>query len=94
MVINDTQEILELFHDILTGEGYSVSSHAYSTRDLDDVKRIGPTLIISDHPPMREDQGSQLLQKLKMNRDTATIPLIICTTHTTDFFLTFTVTVV
>jgi CheY-like chemotaxis protein len=82
MVLNDTQEILELFQDILTGEGYSVSLHAYSTRDLDDVKRVRPTLIISDHPPTREDQGWQFLQKLKMSRETEHIPLLVCTTNT------------
>lgn len=82
MVINDTQEILDLFHEILTGEGYNVSLHAYSTRDLDDVKRVRPTLIISDHPPTREDQGWQFLQKLRMCRETEQIPLLICTTNT------------
>ena len=82
MVINDTQEILELFEDILTDAGYRVSLHAYSTRDLADVVRVRPDLIISDHPPLREEQGWQFLQKPKMNRETADIPLIVCTTNT------------
>lgn len=80
MVINDTQEILELFHEILSGEGYDVSIHSYSTRDLADVKRVKPDLIVSDHPPFREEQGWQFIQKLKMDRETARIPVIVCTT--------------
>jgi DNA-binding response OmpR family regulator len=80
MVINDTQEILELFAEILQSEGYEVSLHSYSTRELDDVRRAAPDLIISDHPPFQEEKGWQFVQKLKMSRDVADIPVIICTT--------------
>ncbi len=80
MVINDTQEILELFELILTDAGYRVTLHAYSTRDLDEVTHLMPDLIISDHIPFKEQQGWQFLQKLKMLRETATIPVIVCTT--------------
>lgn len=80
MVINDTQEILELFAEILQPEGYEVSLHSYSLRELDDVRRVNPDLIISDHPPFQEEKGWQFVQKLKMSADTADIPVIICTT--------------
>src|SRR5215212_10834226 len=80
MVINDTQEILQLFDEILTGEGYEVSLHAYGTRDIDLVKSVNPDLIISDHIPTQEKQGWQFLQKLKMTPETVSIPVIICTT--------------
>ncbi len=81
MVINDTQEILQLFEEILTDEGYDVSLHSYSTRDMEQVKKVMPDLIISDHPPGEEKRGWQFLQKLKMVKETATIPIIICTTN-------------
>ncbi len=80
MVMNDTQEILELFELILTDAGYMVTLHAYSLRDLDEVTHTMPDLIISDHIPFKEQQGWQFLQKLKMLRETATIPVIVCTT--------------
>jgi len=80
MVIDDTQEILELFELILTDAGYTVTLHSYSTRDLEEVKRIMPDLIISDHVPFKGQQGWQFLQKLKMLRETAEIPVIVCTT--------------
>lgn len=81
LVINDTQEILQLFADILTGEGYEVALHSYSTRDIDLVKKVAPDLIISDHPPTDEKQAWQFLQKLKMVRETAHIPVVLCTTN-------------
>ena len=82
MVVNDTQEILDMFRELLTSEGYEVSLHAYGKREIDEVRRINPTLIISDWPPLeRELYGWQFIQMLKMARDTARIPIIVCTTN-------------
>ena len=82
MVVNDTQEILDLFRDILTDAGYEVSLHAYGKRESGEVQRIGPDLIISDWPPLdREVYGWQFLQMLKMTRETAHIPIVVCTTN-------------
>jgi DNA-binding response OmpR family regulator len=82
LVINDTQEILELFREILSEEGYQVTIHSYSTQDLEAVRRSRPDLIIADFPPVtREEQGWQFIQKLNMSADTAGIPLIVCTTN-------------
>ncbi len=82
MVVNDTEEILELFREVLTYEGYDVSLHAYGKRGMDEVERIAPDLIISDFPPLeREQHGWQFLQMLKMRRTTAHIPVVVCTTN-------------
>ena len=79
LVVNDTQEILDLFREILEEEGYRVSLYSFAFRDLDDVKRDRPDLIILDFIIDGEAHGWQLLQKLKMDRETATIPVIVCT---------------
>ena len=79
MVINDTQEILELFQDLLTDEGYDVVVYSYGIKDLDDVDKVKPDLIILDHIIGGEAVGWQMLQKLKMKRSTAKIPVIVCT---------------
>jgi CheY-like chemotaxis protein len=81
MVINDTKEILQLFEDILTDEGYRVSLHSYNVQDLQEVKKVKPDLIISDHLVTQEQLGWQFLQKLKMDRETENIPIIVCTTN-------------
>lgn len=79
LVVNDTPEILELFREILEEEGYRVSLYSYAVRDLDDVKRDKPDLIVLDFIIGGENHGWEMLQKLKMDRATATIPIIVCT---------------
>ncbi len=44
MVVNDTEEILDLFREILTGEGYEVSLHAYGKREIGIVAMKWATL--------------------------------------------------
>jgi DNA-binding NtrC family response regulator len=79
MVINDTQEILELFQDILHGEaGYEVILSSFEPQMLEHVKAVKPDLIISDHVFGEEKIGWQFIQRLKMDRETADIPVIVC----------------
>jgi DNA-binding response OmpR family regulator len=78
MVINDTQEILELFDIILTDAGYQVILYSQAMRDLDEIKKIKPDLIVVDQLFGNEAPGWQLIQKLKMDGTTALIPLVVC----------------
>ena len=52
MVVNDTEEILDPFREILMNEGYDVSLHAYGKREIGEVKQIAPDLLIADFPPL------------------------------------------
>ena len=79
LVVNDTQEILDLFREILEDEGYRVSLYSYAFRDLAEIKQLAPDLIILDFIIGGEAYGWQLLQKMKMDRETMTIPVIVCT---------------
>ncbi len=79
MVINDTQEILELFREILTDEGYEVLLYSYGIQDMTEVECVKPDLIVLDHMIGGEAVGWQMLQKLKMRRSTADIPVVVCT---------------
>jgi len=78
MVVNDSREILELFEQILTEEGYEVDLYSYGVQDLHEVKESQPDLIILDYIIGDEGYGWQLLQKLKMDRETEQIPVIVC----------------
>jgi CheY-like chemotaxis protein len=79
LVVNDTQEILELFQAILEEEaGYEVTLTSIKPQMLEMVKEIRPDLIISDHVFGEEKIGWQFIQRLKMDRDTAGIPIIVC----------------
>lgn len=80
LVLNDSQEILQLFNDILEGEGgYEVRLlAALSTQTIDKVKEHEPDLIISDHVFGEEKIGWDVVQKIRMDRDLADVPVIIC----------------
>lgn len=85
LVINDTQEILDLFRVLLEEEaGYEVVLYSFAIMDMREVKRIKPDLIILDYVFGSEKLGWQFLQKLKMTRPTAKIPVIICTAATRE----------
>jgi DNA-binding response OmpR family regulator len=85
MVVNDTPEILDLFRVLLEDEaGYEVALYSYAVMDMREVEGIAPDLIILDYIFAREGLGWQMLQKLKMDRKTATIPVIICTAATKE----------
>jgi CheY-like chemotaxis protein len=79
LVVNDTQEILELFDEILSGMGFEVVLMSYAPRELDRVRAVAPDLIILDFlMGDRELLGWQLLQKLKMDRTLDAIPVVVC----------------
>jgi len=79
LVINDTQEILELFREILEMDGYESILYSQAILDMAEIERIRPDLIILDYIFGGEKIGWQMLQKLKMRRATAKIPIIVCT---------------
>ncbi|HWV36686.1 MAG TPA: response regulator [Thermomicrobiales bacterium] len=79
LVINDTQEILELFRELLEDEGYRVTLSSFAMQEIRDVVALAPDLVILDFIIGGEAHGWQMLQKMKMNRATATIPVIVCT---------------
>jgi DNA-binding response OmpR family regulator len=79
LVVNDTQEILELFRMLLEGEGYEVILSGFPIQQISDVELINPDLIILDFVFGDQKTGWQMLQMLKMQRSTKTIPVIVCT---------------
>ncbi|HEX7196768.1 MAG TPA: response regulator [Candidatus Limnocylindria bacterium] len=79
LVVNDTQEILELFDDILSGLGLEVVLMTYAPRELDRVREVKPDLVILDLIfGEREVLGWQLLQKIRMDRALETLPVVVC----------------
>jgi len=79
LVVNDTQEILELFHEILHVEGgYDVELCSVAPSIVDAVREVNPDLVISDHVFGEEKIGWQFIQRLKLHRATADIPIIVC----------------
>ena len=81
LVINDTKEILELFRDVLEGElGHEVILMSFAPDELNRIVEAKPDLVVIDFViGDREMEGWQLLQKMRMHRDTAAIPVVACT---------------
>src|SRR5436305_13434444 len=79
LVINDTQEILDLFRIILEEEGYRVTALGFAVEDLRKIIETAPDLVILDLVFDREYVGWQTLQKMKMHRETEKIPVLVCT---------------
>jgi len=83
LVVNDTEEILDLFRDILEGMGHRMTAWSFSPDDLAKVTEILPDLIILDLMlGPTELQGWALLQKIRMSPPTEDIPVIVCTAAT------------
>jgi CheY-like chemotaxis protein len=84
LVVNDTEEILDLFRDIIEGLGHRMTAWSFSPDDLAKVTEIAPDLIILDLMlGPTELQGWALLQKLRMSPPTEGIPVVVCTAATT-----------
>jgi DNA-binding response OmpR family regulator len=79
LVVNDNQEILDRFRDLLAAEGYAVETLAFSTKQIEAMVELRPQLIILDLTFDREYIGWQTLQKARMHRATEHIPVLVCT---------------
>jgi DNA-binding response OmpR family regulator len=80
LVVNDTQEILDLFRDMLEFEGYEVILSSFPFSHIKEIEKIQPDLIILDFLfGGSQVMGWQMLQMLKMQQSTASIPVITCT---------------
>jgi CheY-like chemotaxis protein len=84
LVVNDTEEIIELFREIIEGLGHRVTATSYAPDDLAEIRKVEPDLVILDLVMGGEKLGWQLAQKMRMARDTEAIPIIICTAATED----------
>jgi CheY-like chemotaxis protein len=79
LVINDNEEIQELLTLILGREaGYDVVVETFKPRMLEVVETLKPDLIICDYIFGQERLGWDFVQKLKLRKETANIPVIIC----------------
>jgi CheY-like chemotaxis protein len=83
LVVNDTEEILDLFRAILEELGHRVTAWSFSPDDLSKVTEIQPDLVILDLlMGPTELQGWALLQKMRMSPATEDIPVIVCSAAT------------
>ena len=78
LVINASLDILNLFYEILDGQGYEVELSNYTFEGIHTIERLQPDLVILDFEREGKPEEWQLLKMIKMREYTARIPLIIC----------------
>jgi CheY-like chemotaxis protein len=79
LVINDTQEILDLMQELLEEEGYRVTT-SLALLDIAKVKALAPDLIVQDLLfEGVQELGWKFLTLVRLDPDLARIPLILCT---------------
>lgn len=82
LVMDDTQEILDLLQELLVEEGYRVTI-MQEMLDLDAVKAIRPDIIVQDLLfAGMQDVGWKLLTLIRLDPDLAHIPVVLCTAAT------------
>jgi two-component system response regulator VicR len=79
LIVNDTQEILDLLQELLEEEGYRVTT-SMALLDLDKVKALAPDLIIQDLLfEQTQEKGWTFLTLVRLDPQLAQVPLILCT---------------
>jgi len=78
LVMNDTQEIIDLLRELLEEEGYRVSTSLY-VLNLDKVKTLAPDVIVLDLMFEGHDNGWKFLTLARLDPEVAAIPLLLCT---------------
>ena len=84
LVVDDTEEMLELFRDIIEAMGHRATATTFAPKDLAEVIKVGPDLVILDLLIGGETVGWQLAQKMRMSHETEDIPVIVCTAATKE----------
>jgi len=79
LAIHPDQLILFVMNDILEEAGYRVSLLSHYDHDLDDIKSLAPDIIILDYQWSVDDNKWSLLQLLRLDPQTASIPIVLCT---------------
>jgi CheY-like chemotaxis protein len=78
LVMNDTQEIIDLLRELLEEEGFRVSTSLY-VLDLQKIKTLAPEVIVLDVMFEGHDKGWQFLTLSRLDPEVCAIPLLLCT---------------
>jgi DNA-binding response OmpR family regulator len=80
LVIDDDNNVLEIFRDILVNEGYKVTILAEVDEIADTMEVCKPDLVIVDFL-LQGINGGELCSQIKLNEQTSRIPVILTSAH-------------
>lgn len=79
LVINDTQEIIDVMTEVLEEEGYRVTT-SLAILDMTKVKALAPDIIVLDLLfEGGQELGWKMLHLSRLDPELARIPLVLCT---------------
>lgn len=79
LVVNDAQEILDLFQELLEEEGHRVTT-SLAVLDVEKIVKLAPDLIVQDLLfPHGQETGWRFLEMVRLSPALVQIPLILCT---------------
>jgi CheY-like chemotaxis protein len=79
LVLNSSEEFLQLMQSLLAEEGYKVSIDTKANEKLEEIAAMRPDLLIVDFLWVNDEAGWRLLQLVKLDPRTTKIPVILCT---------------
>ncbi len=79
IVINHSDDLLDLYADLLTEEGYTVSTQTVFDPDLTAIAELAPVCVIIDYFVRGDAAERDVLSRLMTDERTHAIPLIVCT---------------
>lgn len=80
VLMNDSEELLEMLRDLLQGEGHEVVIYSYAIEEMKKLEHLKPDLIILDiMMGASNPKGWVTLQKIKLYAPLASTPIIVCT---------------
>ncbi len=78
LVVDDSPVILDLLHDLLSDEGYTVITQHYPVEGADQIRVAAPNLIILDYWQLFDGSRWTALELIRHNPELEQIPTIIC----------------
>jgi CheY-like chemotaxis protein len=79
LVVDDDQDLLEVMKTVLGSEGYNVDVASNGSECLKSVAKKKPDLIILDVMMTTETEGFAVAQKLKADKKTSDVPILMLT---------------
>jgi CheY-like chemotaxis protein len=79
LVINDTQEIIDLMRELLEDEGYRVTT-SLEILNPDKIKALAPDVILQDLLfEGNQEKGWKMLHLTRLDPELTRIPVVLCT---------------
>lgn len=79
VIMNDAVELVETMKLLLEDEGYAITTYPAAIVDMNELRLAQPELLILDWLFGREADGLQVVQAVRLDKELAALPIIVCT---------------